>query len=46
MIIILNMKVKEPRTKLLPIKEYLTMVRPCLNDIINHHKTQEEWTFR
>ena len=31
------------KDKTLTIKEYLDMVSPYLNDIINYHKTQNEW---
>ena len=29
--------------KTLSIKEYLDMIRPYLNDLIDKHKTQGEW---
>ena len=31
------------KDKILPIKEYLNIIRPYLRDIINDHKTQGEW---
>ena len=34
---------KGNKDKILPISEYLDMIRPYLNDIINTHKTQGEW---
>ena len=34
---------KGDKNKTLSIKEYLNMIRPYLRDIINDHKTQEEW---
>ena len=43
LIAITNMKIKEIRTKTLPIKEYLYMIRPYLSDTINDHKTLGEW---
>ena len=44
-IAIFNMKVKEIKTKdkISTPSEYLDMIRPYLNDIINDHKTQGEW---
>ena len=39
--IILNLKVKEIRTKLYQLKD-LNMIRPYLTDTINDHKTQGE----
>ena len=41
-IITLNNKVKEKKKYLSP-KEYLDIIRPYLNDMINDHKTQSEW---
>ena len=40
-IITLNNKVKEKKKYLSP-KEYLDIIRPYLNDMINDHKTQSE----
>ena len=34
---------KENKDKILTLKEYLHMIRPHLSDIINDHKTQDEW---
>ena len=34
---------KENKDKILTLKEYLDMIRPYLSDIINDHKTQDEW---
>ena len=31
------------KDKNLSIKEYIDIMRPYLSDIINNHKTQEEW---
>ena len=39
--IILNVKVKEIKTKILSIKKYINMIRPYLRDIINDHKLKE-----
>ena len=36
---------KGNKNKTLSIKEYLNMVRPCLNDIINDHKLKENGKF-
>ena len=33
---------KEDKDKMLPPSEYLAMIRPCLSDITNNHKTQDE----
>ena len=27
----------------MPPEEYLDIIRPCLSDMINDHKTQSEW---
>ena len=43
MVITLNMKVEETRTKILLPKEYLDIIRPYLSDIINDYKAQSEW---
>ena len=40
--IILNIKLKEIKTKTLPIKEYFNIIRLYLSDLINNHKTQGE----
>ena len=40
-IIIFNLKVGKDKT--LTIKEYLDVIRPYLNHVINDHKAQEEW---
>ena len=37
--IILNIKLKEIKTKTLPIKEYFNIIRLYLSDLINNHKT-------
>ena len=34
---------KGDKDKILPIIEYLNMIRPYLGNIINDHKTQGEW---
>ena len=34
---------KGNKDKILTTSEYLNMIRPHLNDIINNHKTQCEW---
>ena len=34
---------KGDKNKTLSVKEYLNMIRPYLRDIINDHKTPEEW---
>ena len=34
---------KRNKDKILRISEYLDMIKPYLNDIINDHKTQGEW---
>ena len=31
------------KDKNLSIKEYIDIIRPCLSDITNNHKTQGEW---
>ena len=31
------------KEKILSVKEYLDMIKQYLRDIINDHKTQEEW---
>ena len=36
-------KSKEDKNKILLIIKYLNIIRPCLSDIINNHKTQGEW---
>ena len=33
------------KDKSLSIIEYINMIRPCLSDIINDHRTQGEWKF-
>ena len=40
--IILN-KSRGDKDKTLSIKEYLSMIKPYLRNIINDHKTQGEW---
>ena len=37
---------KGDKNKILTINEYLDMIRPCLVDMINDHKTQSEWKIR
>ena len=34
---------KGDKEKTLSIKEYLNVIKPCLIDIINDHKSQGEW---
>ena len=34
---------KRNKDKNLSIKEYLDMIKPYMNDIINDHKTEVEW---
>ena len=36
-------KSKEDKNKILLIIKYHNIIRPCLSDIINNHKTQGEW---
>ena len=34
---------KGDKDKVLTIREYVNMIRPCLVDMINDHKNQSEW---
>ena len=43
LMVILNIKVKEIKTKILSIKKYLDMIRPYLSDVTNDYKTQGEY---
>ena len=36
---------KRDKDKILSVKEYLNMIKPCLSDMINDHKTQGKWKF-
>ena len=43
MLVFLNIKVMETKTKLHQLKNIFNFVRSYLSDIINDHKTQGEW---
>ena len=37
---------KRDKDKILSVKEFLNMIKPCLSDMINDHKTQGKCKFR